>query len=77
MTRNQPTIDRSTYQEEQKFMGRGNGRGRGAGGKANRNNYTSKQKKFFEKKNKEKADNTSKIASMKNEETETAGKNNN
>ena len=77
MTRNQPTIDRSTYQEEQKLMGRRNGRGRGAGGKAGRNNYTRAQQKFFEKKNKEKADNTSKIASMKNEETETTGKNNN
>ena len=77
MTRNQPTIDRSTYQEEQKLMGRGNGRGRGAGGKAGRNNYTRAQQKFFEKKNKEKADVTSKIASMKNEETETTGKNNN
>ena len=77
MTRNQPTIDRSTYQEEQKLMGRWNGRGGGAGGKAGRNNYNRAQKKFFEKKNKEKADNTSKIASMKNEETETAGKNNN
>ena len=77
MTRNQPAIDRSTYQEEQKFMGRRNGRGGGAGGKAGRNNYTKQQQRFFKKKNDEKGDVTSKIASMKNEETETTGKNNN
>ena len=77
MTRNQPAIDRSTYQEERNFMGRRNGRGGGAGGKAGRNNYTKQQKKFFNKKNDEKGDIASKIASMKNEETETTGKNNN